>query len=179
MTARLVLFIVPGLIVAGALRAAPAPTLGFRQVGIYAVDYDFLDFTNYKFSDPAAGATYAKLVHAAKQRGQIVTVGLYTWDRVSHGKPLAQVFADTDRILDAINLQEVDLIFLNEEEVDWQGGFDYLNAIYDHVKRKYHGPVYQWYSTPMGPRWDTLQPRRARTSLRGRVARQRPARRGR
>lgn len=139
---------------AGAARAAPAPSLDFRHVGIYGVDYGFLDFTNYKFSDPSAGATYARLVHEAKERGQIVTLGLYTWDRVSHKKPLEEVLADTNRILDAVNLQEVDLICLHEEEVDWQGGFEYLNAVYDHVKQKYPGPVYQWYSMPMGPRWD-------------------------
>ena len=154
MTRLFMLCAAAALIAASATRAAPAPILDFRQVGIYAVDYDFLDFTNYKLSDPSAGAAYAKLVHEAKQRGQIVTLGLYTWDRVTHKKPLEEVFADTDRVLDAVNLQEVDLIFLHEEEVDWQGGFEYLNAIYDHVKQKYPGPVYQWYSTPMGPRWD-------------------------
>lgn len=142
------------LLSATAALAAPTPPLDFSKVGVYAVDYHWADFTNYKFSDPAGGATYRKLVHDAKQRGQFVTVGLYTWDRVSHTKPLAQVFADTDKILDAMDLRDVDLIFLNEEEVDWQGGFEYLNAIYDHVKLKYKGPVYQWYSLPMAPRWD-------------------------
>jgi len=151
MRARLSLPVLSMLLV-GVVWAAPA--LDFSKVGIYAVGYDWLDFVNYKFSDPAGGATYRKLVHEAKQRGQFVTVGLYTWDRVSHSKPLAQVFADTDKILDAMDLREVDLIFLNEEEVDWQGGFEYLNAIYDHVKLKYKGPVYQWYSLPMAPRWD-------------------------
>ena len=138
-----------------AVGAAPSgAVLDFSKVGIYGVDYPFLDFTNYKFTSPEGAARYAKMVHEAKQRGQIVTAGLYTWDRVSHKKPLPQVFADTDKILDALDLKEVDLIFLHEEEVDWQGGFDYLNAIYDHVKSKYAGPVYQWYSMPMGPRWD-------------------------
>ncbi|MCE5240347.1 hypothetical protein LLH23_17925 [bacterium] len=134
--------------------APVAPALDFTKVGIYGVDYDFLNFTNYKLASPDAAPRYAKAIHEAKQRGQIVTAGLYTWDRVSHKKPLAQVFADTDKILDALDLREVDLLCLNEEEVDWQGGFDYLNAIYDHVKSKYGGPVYQWYSMPMGPRWD-------------------------
>lgn len=135
--------------------AAPATMpLEFRHVGIYAVDYPFLDFTNLKCTGPEGADTYRKLVHNAKQRGQVVTVGLYTWDRVSHKKPLEQVFADTDAILDALDLGEVDIIHLNEEEVDWQGGFDYLNAIYDHIKARYRKPVYQWYSMPMGPRCD-------------------------
>ncbi|NSW55800.1 MAG: hypothetical protein HPY44_07305 [Armatimonadetes bacterium] len=130
------------------------PGLDFSKVGIYAVDYEFLDFTNFKFAATQNPEGYAKRVRDAHERGQFVMVGLYTWDRVSHKKPLEEVFADTDRILDALDLSLVDLIFLHEEEVDWQGGFDYLNAIYDHVKAKYDGPVYQWYSMPMGPRCD-------------------------
>lgn len=130
------------------------PGLDFSKVGIYAVDYDFLDFANLKFRPTDKPEGYAKRVHECKQRGQYVMVGLYTWDRVWHKTPLDKVFADTDRILDAVNLDEVDMIFLSEEEVDWAGGFDYLNAIYDHVKERYKGPVYQWYSMPMGPRCD-------------------------
>jgi hypothetical protein len=141
----------------GVLHAEPPRTLNFGDVGIYACDYDFCDFTNFKFfasEDPKYYPNCARQVHAAKQRGQYVMLGVYTWDRVWHKKPLAQTLADTDSLLDAINLAEVDCLFLNEEEVDWSGGFDYLNALYDHLKQRTRKPVYQWYSMPMGPRCD-------------------------
>lgn len=148
--------LLPGLFLVAALPAMAQnpPGLDFSKVGIYAVDYDFLDIANLKFPAGRPPESYADRVSAAKERGQYVMLGLYTWDRVTHSKPLEDVFRDTDIILDAVNLDEVDMIFLNEEEVDWGGGLDYLNAIYDHVKARYDGPVYQWYSMPLGPRCD-------------------------
>lgn len=112
-----------------ALQTAPGaaqnpPGLDVSKVGIYAVDYDFLDFTNLKFGPGRPPESYAERVRAARQRGQYVMPGLYTWDRVTHQTPLEDVFRDTDIILDALNLDEVDMIFLHEEEVDWAGAFD-------------------------------------------------------
>lgn len=134
--------------------AANPHGLDFSNAGVYAVSYDWLDFAYLKLFASGDPDKYARSVSACKQRGQFVAISLYTWDRVTHKTPLEKVFKDTDTILDALDLEQVDLIFLNEEEVDWQGGFDYLNAIYDHVKGKFDGPVYQWYSVPMGPRCD-------------------------
>lgn len=125
--------------------------LDFTKVGLYGVDKDFLDLAIFKFLPEKLPDYYSRRVDRAKDRGQTVIIGLYTWDRINHKKPLAQVFADTDAILDSIDLAKVDIIYLSEEEVTWNNGVSYLNSIYDHVKRKFPGPIYQWYSNPLKP----------------------------
>ena len=57
----------------------------------------------------------------------------------------------TDQLLEAIDLSEVDALFLSEENVTWNNGLAILNDLYDHVKSRYDGPVFQWYTMPDVP----------------------------
>jgi hypothetical protein len=136
--------------------ASPAAErrLDFRDIGIYGTLYDFCTFSVYKLSstdDPARLERYGRMIHDAHEAGKFTLVGLYTFDRVTYKEPLEAYFRQTDHVLDALDLSEVDALFLSEENVTWNNGLAVLNQLYDHVKSRYGGPVYQWYTMPDVP----------------------------
>ncbi|MFQ6097934.1 MAG: hypothetical protein ACE5O2_09435, partial [Armatimonadota bacterium] len=126
-----------------------ADGLDFSRVGIYGTAFDFCDFTVFKFMAPREDAQYeryARLVREATDRGQTVLVGLYTFDRVTHSRPVSEYIANTDALLSHLDPKTIYAVFLSEENVTWNNGLAVLNELYDHVKRKYGLTVYQWYT---------------------------------
>ncbi|MBM3475292.1 MAG: hypothetical protein FJX75_18680, partial [Armatimonadetes bacterium] len=141
-------------LVLASVSSADGRRLDFRDIGIYGTLYDFCTFTVYKFQatdDPASLQHIRQMVHDAHEAGKFTLVGLYTFDRVTHKEPLDVYGRQTDQVLDALDLSEVDAFFLSEENVTWNNGLAILNGLYDHVKSRYPGPVYQWYTNPDVP----------------------------
>ena len=129
--------------------AGEAPArLDHSHIGIYGTLFDFCDFSVYKFHTPEndeQAEGYAKRLHEAYENGKANLVLIYTFDRVSMERPIEQYIADTDKLLDALDLDDVCAISLSEENVTWNNGLEVLNRLYDHVKQRYPGlTVYQW-----------------------------------
>jgi len=132
--------------------------LGFADIGVYGTLFDFCDFSVYKLRysaktpEPERLARYRKLLHETAASGKRNLVGLYTFDRVKHSRPISEYIANTDAVLDAIDLADVYAVFLSEENVTWANGLNVLNALYDHIKKRHPTlPVYQWLTAPMAP----------------------------
>jgi hypothetical protein len=131
-----------------------ARQLDFRDIGIYGTSYDFLTLSVYKLlssDDEARLKRYRDMIHNAHESGKFTLVGLYSFDRISYKQPVNVYIRKTDQLLDALNLNEVDALFLGEENVTWNNGLTVLNELFDHVKSRYAGPVYQWYTMPDVP----------------------------
>ncbi len=126
---------------------APAQ-LDHSDIGIYGNCFDFCDFSVYKFftpESPKQAENYRKMLHETRAKGKRNLVLIYTFDRVSMSRPIEEYIANTDKLLDALDLDDVYAISLNEENVTWNNGLKVLNRLYDHVKRRYPGlAVYQW-----------------------------------
>ena len=132
--------------------------LGFANIGVYGTLFDFCDFSVHKLRysakapEPERLARYRKLLHETAASGKRNLVGLYTFDRVKHSRPIEEYIASTDAVLDAIDLADVYAVFLSEENVTWANGLTVLNALYDHVKKRHPTlPVYQWLTAPTAP----------------------------
>ena len=143
-----------GVIIFGVTGTAAEPPSGldYSTVGVYATCFEFCDYGCFKIRVPKDDAylpRMAERLRKTRARGKLNLVGLYCFDRVKHAKPIAEYTAAADRILDAIDLEDVHAFFLGEENVTWNKGLDVLNALYDHVKSRVAIPVYQWYSMPM------------------------------
>jgi hypothetical protein len=142
------------LLALASVSGADGRRLDFRDIGIYGTLYDFCTLTVYKFQatdNPASLQRMRQMVHDAHEAGKFTLVGLYTFDRVTHKEPLEVYIRQTDEVLDALDLAEVDGLFLSEENVTWNNGLAILNGLYDHVRSRYSGPVYQWYTNPDVP----------------------------
>jgi len=136
-----------------AVPALAVDALDFSTVGIYGRDFDVCDFTCYKFYPrPENYERYNALIRAAHERGQLVMVGLYTYDRVTLKGPIEEYYRATDDLLDNLPLDLIDIVFLSEENIAWNNGLAIQNQLYDHVKERHPDlPVYQWftpYDTP-------------------------------
>ncbi|MCD6351505.1 MAG: hypothetical protein J7M26_05250, partial [Armatimonadetes bacterium] len=130
--------------------------LSFRTVGFYGVQLDFADFAFLKFSfnkpqDKAHLAALNALLRQAHQAGQLTIVGLYTFDRVSHSKPVSEYVANTDALLSGLDRSLIYAVCPSEENVTWNHGTEVLNALYDTITSKWHLPCYQWLSMPYPP----------------------------
>lgn len=141
------------LLACAALPALAVDRLDFSTVGIYGQNFDFCDFTCLKFFPrPENYERYAQWIRDADARGQLVMVGLYTYDRVTLKGPIEEYFRATDELLAALPLDLVDIVFLSEENIAWNNGIAIQNQLYDHVKAGHPDlPVYQWftpYDTP-------------------------------
>ena len=126
--------------------------LDYSKVGVYATVFDFCDFSCLKIRVPKDDAylpRMARMIADVHAQGKLNLVGLYCFDRVKHSRPFEDYCAQADRMLAALDLAQVDALFLGEENVTWNKGLELLNALYDHVKPRTHVPVYQWYSMPM------------------------------
>jgi hypothetical protein len=135
------------------VHAAREP-LHFGDIGIYGTLYDFCTFSVYKLfptEDAERLAHYRDMIHRSHAAGKFNLVGLYSFDRVKHSQPIETYIRQTDQLLDAIDHAEVDAVFLSEENVTWNNGLEILNQLYGHVKSRYDGPVYQWYTMPDVP----------------------------
>jgi len=149
------------MLAASALAAEQAPArkpLDFSHVGVYGTLFPFSDFSVYKIlyfgelAKPERLPRYRTMLHEAAAKGKRNLVGLYTFDRIKHSRPIAEYIANTDAVLDAIDLADVHAVFLNEENVTWANGLTVLNALYDHIKKRHPKlPVYQWLTAPMVP----------------------------
>jgi len=147
-------------LVAGAApgpRPAAAP-LDFSHVGVYGTCFDFCDYTVYKIvylgkrRKPELLAHWRTRLHEMAAQGKRNLVGIYTFDRVKHSRPIPEYLAETDTVLEGIDLADVYAIFLSEENVTWSNGLAVLNALYDHIKSRYPElPVYQWLTSPVTP----------------------------
>ncbi|NQT52679.1 hypothetical protein HQ576_11535 [bacterium] len=132
--------------------------LGFSHVGVYGTLYPFCDYSVYKLVYAGEQRKPERLAHFRKQlaeaaaKGKRNLVGLYTFDRVRHSRPIAEYVRNTDAVLDAIDLAHVHAVFLSEENVTWSNGLGVLNGLYDHIKKRHPAlPVYQWLTAPMTP----------------------------
>jgi len=141
--------------------AGAAADLDFSRLGVYAADFEFCNLSVVKVAyvgDSARPERLAGLrdrLKASRAAGRTVLLGLYTFDRVKHERPLAECIANTDAVLSAADLSDVDAVFLNEENVTWNNGLAVLNGLYDHLKGRFPDlPVYQWLSAPDGPHPD-------------------------
>ncbi len=145
------------LVALGGVGYADAPRgLSFRTVGFYGVQLDFADFGYLKFTYTEPGhaerlSGYNALLREARDRGQVSLVGLYTFDRVSHQKPLQEYLANTDALLEGLDRELVYAVCPTEENVTWSKGLEILNALYDRITDKWKLPCYQWLSMPYGP----------------------------
>jgi len=141
----LLAMVIAGLGAAGG--DAPA-RLDHSDIGIYGNCFDFCDFSVYKFftpESPKQAENYRKMLHDTRVKGKRNLVLIYTFDRVSMSRPIEEYIANTDKLLDTLDLDDVYAISLNEENVAWNNGLKVLNRLYDHVKRRYPGlAVYQW-----------------------------------
>jgi len=99
---------------------------------------------------PEGLARDRQLLHQSRAAGHRSLVGLYCFDRAAR-KPIADVLRDADALLSAIDLADVNALYLGEENVPWEGGLETLNALYTHIKSKASLPVYQWYTAPLPP----------------------------
>lgn len=150
---RLTVALVAFVAVMAAGRATAVDALDFSTVGIYGQDFEVCDFTCFKmYPKPENYERYVQWIRDADARGQLVMVGLYTYDRVTLKGPIEEYFAKTDELLDALPLELVDIVFLSEENIAWNNGLAIQNQLYDHVKERHPQlPVYQWftpYDTP-------------------------------
>ncbi len=128
--------------------------LDFSDVGIYGQDFEVLDFTCLKlYPKSERYEKYNEWIEQAHERGQVVMVGLYTYDRVTLEGPIEKYFEQTDEVLDALPLELVDIVFLSEENIYWNNGFEIQNRLYEHVKERHPElPVYQWFTPYATPR---------------------------
>ena len=132
--------------------------LDASHIGVYGTLFEFCDFSVYKLAysgqraKPERLKPFRRLLHDAAAKGKRNLVGLYTFDRIRHSRPVAEYLANTDAVLDAIDLGDVYAVFLSEENVTWNHGLKVLNALYDHVKKRHPElPVYQWLTAPDVP----------------------------
>ncbi len=134
--------------------AAAVEALDFSTVGIYGQDFEFCDFTCFKmFPKQERYERYREWIREADERGQFVMVGLYTYDRVTLKEPIEEYFAKTDELLEALPLDLIDVVFLSEENIYWNNGFEIQNRLYEHVKEGYPDlTVYQWFTPYATPR---------------------------
>lgn len=142
--------------------AGPAgATFDHSQVGVYGTLFDFCDYSVYKVfwhgdrrpSDEQVRRVNQALA-AARAAGKKNLLLFYPFDRVSHSAPLETYLANTDEGLAKLDLTCVDALCLAEENVTWNHGLAILNALYDRVKAKWDGPVYQWLTMPDPPHPD-------------------------
>jgi hypothetical protein len=130
------------------------PPLDHSQVGVYGTLFDFCDYSVYKFTykDPNQFAQalprWRKMLADAAALGKPNLVLLYTFDRVKHEHPIEQYIRNTDTVLQALDMKSIHALCLSEENVTWNKGLQVLNSLYDHIKKNYDVPVYQWLSMP-------------------------------
>ena len=99
--------------------------LDARDIGVYGTLFEFCDFSVYKLAysgqraKPERLKPFRRLLHDAAAKGKRNLVGLYTFDRIRHSRPVAEYIANTDAVLDAIDLGDVYAVFLSEENVTW------------------------------------------------------------
>lgn len=132
--------------------------LNFSDIGVYGTLFDFCDFSVHKLgyfgksAKPERLGHFRKIIRETAAKGKRNLVGLYTFDRIKHSRPIAEYLANTDAVLDAIDLKDVHAVFLSEENVTWNNGLKVLNALYDHIKKRHPDlPVYQWLTAPDVP----------------------------
>lgn len=130
--------------------------LSFATVGFYGIYLPVGDFAYLKFdySGPESSVrlpAYNALLEEVAQAGQKAIVGLYTFDRVSHSKPLEEYLRNTEALVAGLRHDLVYAFCLSEENVTWNNGLAILNALYDAVKRHTDRPCYQWLTMPDPP----------------------------
>lgn len=146
------------LAVATATGAAGEPprTLSFRTVGFYGVHLDVGDFAFLKFyytkpADKGRIATYNRMLERAHAAGKINLVGLYTFDRVTHKRPIAEYLTNTDALLSGLRRDLIYAVCPSEENVTWNNGLRILNALYDRITSRWKLQCYQWLTVPAPP----------------------------
>ncbi|MCX7599028.1 MAG: hypothetical protein N2512_09210 [Armatimonadetes bacterium] len=136
--------------------SADAPPLTFRTVGFYGIHLPVGDFAFLKFDyggpeDDKRIPGYNALLEEVAQAGQKAIVGLYTFDRVTHKRPVEEYVRNTEALVGGLRQDLVYAFCPSEENVTWNNGLEILNALYDAVKRKSDRPCYQWLTMPDPP----------------------------
>ncbi len=138
------------------LQSTAKPTLDFSTVGFYGTwleigDFGFLKFTYRKPEDARRVPAYAQMLRQAAEAGQQVILGLYTFDRVTHSRPIDEYVANTNALLAALPRNLIYAACPAEENVTWNNGLKVLNALYNCIHRKWGLPCYQWLTMPDPP----------------------------
>lgn len=134
----------------------PEGRLSFATVGFYGIhlpvgDFAFLKFDYHGPEDADRLPHYNALLEEVARAGQKAIVGLYTFDRVSHSRPIEEYVRNTEALVAGLRQDLVYAFCLSEENVTWNNGLEILNALYDAVKRRSDKPCYQWLTMPAPP----------------------------
>ncbi len=135
--------------------AVGAERLSFKTIGFYGVHLDVGDFAFLKFTYTSSQhrkniPVYNRMLEEAAAQGKVSIVGLYTFDRVTHKRPIAEYVANTDSLLKGLRRDLIYAVCPSEENVTWNNGLAVLNALYDCVA-KWKLPCYQWLTMPDPP----------------------------
>ncbi len=82
---------------------------------------------------------------------------LLVLDQVSprrYGQPLEKLCRELDTTLSSVSRKDIAGVVLGEGNVPWGGGLKVLNALYDHLKKKWEVAVFQSYASPLTPHPD-------------------------
>jgi len=82
---------------------------------------------------------------------------LLVLDQVSpsrYGQPLEELCREVDAVLSSVSRKDIAGVVLGEGNVPWGGGLKTLNALYDHLKKKWELAVFQSYASPLTPHPD-------------------------
>ncbi len=145
------------LAVAAVHAAGPFPKLDSTRVGVYGTDFEFTTLSVLKVGADAADnpgrlRAYAERLRRNHERGRINLFGLYVADRVKYARPVEECNRLAAAIVAGVGRENVDAVFLSEENVPTRRGLAVLNGLYDHLKKKWPDlPVFQWLSAPLGP----------------------------
>ena len=132
-------------------RALDFSTVGFYGTWLPIGDFGFLKFSYSKPEHTRRLAVYSTLLRQAASAGQKVILGLYTFDRVSHSRPIEEYVANTNALLEALPRDLIYAVCPSEENVTWNNGLKVLNALYECVHGRWGLRCYQWLTMPDPP----------------------------
>ncbi|NOY79706.1 MAG: hypothetical protein GXP31_01745 [Kiritimatiellaeota bacterium] len=145
------------VILASATAAGPSLKLDGTRVGVYGTDFEFTTLSVLKVGaaaadNPARLRAYAERLRRNHERGRFNLFGLYVADRVKYARPVEECNRAAAAIVAGVGRENVDAVFLSEENVPTRQGLTVLNGLYGHLKEKWPNlPVFQWLSAPLGP----------------------------
>jgi len=142
----------------------PRKPIGYETLGIYTtIDFAQLWLTKVSVKQvPFENKQgWWDGVHSLRKQGRYLIPQVWFWDSYTEkdrgGGPISKYIERFDALLsdeDGTKTYPEDLmgICLAEENVPGAGdNFNILNQIARHIQKRYHIPVYQWYSDPIPP----------------------------
>ncbi len=124
------------LLVAVACAGSAQEPLSFATVGFYGIhlpvgDFAFLKFTYTSPEHKSRIPAFNRLLEQVAAAGQRAIVGLYTFDRVTHKRPIEEYVRNTDQLLAGLRRDLIYAACPSEENVTWNRGLQVLNALYE------------------------------------------------